>query len=295
MMITVKPKDNIKEPDYSFYKPTATNEPSDAGQINSTYSKTSHCLWLTMASQERACFSPEMLIDLDLNLRSYQQSHPNAKAIVLASADPHIFSYGSDLNYIRSLIIKYDRDTLFNYIKLNLDVIFKFASQFQQLRIAQVTGAAFNGGFEAALASDVIIAERQATFGFPDLEHKLFPCLGTSFYLTRRIGANAANKILSSSTIYSADELAELGIIDVVVDAGCSTDAVINYINHHQKQNTLNTSLKQIAERINQTPYSALLKNCNDWVDQIMTLSGYELRQIERIVKHQVSSTSNKS
>ncbi len=290
MTIIVKPKDDIKEPDYSFYNAAATNDQSDAGQINSTYSKTTQCLWLTMASQERACLSPGMLIDLDANLRSYQQSHPNTKAIVLASADPHIFSYGSDLNYVRSLIIKYDKETLFNYVKLNLDVIFKFASQFQPLRIAQVTGAAFNGGFEAALASDVIIAERQATFGFPDLEQKLFPCLGTSFYLTRRIGTSAAKNILSSATIYSADELAELGIVDVVVDSGCSTNAVINYISHHQKHNASNNSLKQIAERINQTPYSKLLDNCNEWVEQVMTLSGHELRQIERIVKHQVSA-----
>ncbi len=265
---------------------------SDGNQITSSYSKTTECLWLTMSSQERACFNTGMLFDLNSSLLLNQQKHSNTKAIVLASANSKIFSYGSDLNYIRSLIIKYDRETLFDYIKLNLDVIFKFASHFQQLRIAQVTGAALDGGFEAALASDVIIAERQATFGFPQLDLNLAPFLGSFYYLSRRVGSVKAQQILSSSAIYTAEELAILGVVDVVVDKGCSTNAVINHINHHQKHSSSNNSLKQIANRINQAPYPKLLERCHDWVESAMNLSGHELRKIERIVKHQDKAAS---
>jgi len=271
----------------NFYQTPSHYERMDGSQITSSYSKSTECLWLTMASQERACFNIGMLHDLNLSLIENQQKHPNTKAIVLASATPKVFSYGSDLNYIRSLIIKYDRETLFNYMKLHLDIIFKFASHFQQLRIAQITGATFNGGFEAALASDVIIAERQATFGFPELDLNLFPCMGSFYYLSRRIGSVKAQQILTSSAIYTAEELAILGIVDVVVDEGCSTNAVIDFINHHQKHSIVNNSLKQIANRINQAPYSKLLEQCHHWVDSAMNLSGHDLRKIERIVKLQ--------
>ncbi len=267
----------------------SSNEQSDGAQVSSSYSQTTNCLWLTMSSQVRACFTTSLLHDLSFSLHLNQQKHTSIKAIVLASANPKIFSYGGDLDYIRSLIIKYDRETLFNYIKLNLDVIFNFASHFQQLRIAQVTGTALDGGFEAALASDVIIAERQATFGFSDFDIKLFPCLGLSYYLTRKVGSKTAQNIISSSKRYSADELAQLGVVDVVVDTGGSTDAVIRYINQHQKNSDSNNSLKQIANRINQTPYIKLLESCHSWVDNAMNYSGRELRQIERIVKHQTS------
>jgi DSF synthase len=267
-------------------------EQSDNKQISSSYSNTTECLWLTMSSHERACFNPEMLLDLNNRLHINQQNHSNAKAIVIASANPKIFSYGGDLNYIRSLIIKYDKESLFNYIKLNLDVVFKFASHFQQLRIAQVTGAAFDAGFELALASDVIIAERHATFGFPQLDLNLSPFLGSFYYLSRRVGAVKAQQIISSSATYTAEELAILGVVDVVVEKGCSTDAVINYINHHQKHSNSNNSLKQIANRINQAPYSKLLERCHDWVNNALSLSGHELRKIERIVKLQNKSAS---
>ncbi|MFV2059176.1 MAG: crotonase/enoyl-CoA hydratase family protein [Gammaproteobacteria bacterium] len=260
---------------------------SEVKQISSSYSNTTECLWLTMASQQRASFNPEMLFELNTRLHINQQNYPNAKAIVIASANPDIFSFGGDLNYIRSLIIKYDREGLFNYIKLNLDVVFKFASHFQQLRIAQVTGAAFDAGFEIALASDVIVAERQATFGFPQLDLNLSPYLGSFYYLSRRVGAVKAQQIISSSSTYTAEELAILGVVDVVVEKGCSTNAIIKYINHHQKHTSSNNSLKQIANRINQAPYSKLLERCNDWVNNALNLSGHELRKIERIVKLQ--------
>lgn len=270
-----------------LYNSPSNYERSDASQINSSYSKSTDCLWLTMSPQDRACFNPGLLLDLNASLLQNQQKHSNTKVIVLSSSNPAVFSYGGDLNYVRSLIIKYDKEALFDYIKLNLDVIFKYASHFQQLRIAQVTGAAFGGGFEAALANDVIIAERQATFGFPQLDLKLFPCLASFHYLSRRIGAVKAQQIMSSSAIYTAEELAILGIVDDVVDKGCSTDAVISYINHHQKYSSSNNSLKQIANRINQAPYSKLLEKCRDWVDNAMDLSGYELRKLERLVKLQ--------
>ncbi len=279
-----------KTPSFDYSSSFNPNtEQSDGNQVSSNYSKTTDCLWLTMSSRTRACFTSALLHDLNTSLQVNQQKHTNIKAIVLTSANSKIFSYGGDLDYIRSLIIKYDRETLFKYIKLNLDVIFNFASHFQQLRITQVTGTALDGGFEAALASDVIIAEQQATFGFSNFDIKLFPCLGSSYYLTRKVGSKTAQKILSSSKRYSAEELAQLGVVDVVVDTGNSTGAVIRYINHHQKNSDSNNSLKQIANRINQTPYIKLLESCHSWVDNAMNFSGRDLRQIERIVKLQMS------
>lgn len=273
---------------------TPNNRQSTGSQITSSYSQTTDCLWLTMSSKKYACFTSGLLHDFTSCLHLNQQKHTSIKAIVLTSANPKIFSFGGDLAYIRNLIIKYDREALFNYIKLNLDVIFNFASHFQQLRIAQVTGAALDGGFEAALASDVIIAERQATFGFSDNDIKLFPCLGASYYLTRKAGARMAQQILSGTKRYTADELAKIGVVDVVTETACSTDAVIRYINNHQKNGDANNSLKQLANRINQTSYNELLESCHHWVDNAMKFSGHDLRQIERIVKQQISSCIQK-
>ena len=44
--------------------------------------------------------------------------------------------------------------------------------------ISLVQGDALGGGFEAALCGDIIIAEKQARFGFPEVLFNLFPGMG---------------------------------------------------------------------------------------------------------------------
>jgi DSF synthase len=44
--------------------------------------------------------------------------------------------------------------------------------------IALVQGDALGGGFETALSSNVLIAERSAKLGFPEILFNLFPGMG---------------------------------------------------------------------------------------------------------------------
>ena len=48
------------------------------------------------------------------------------------------------------------------------------------------------GGFEAALSSQVLIAERSARFGFPEIMFNLFPGMGAYSLISRRIGGKRA-------------------------------------------------------------------------------------------------------
>ena len=51
-------------------------------------------------------------------------------------------------------------------------------------------GECLGGGFEAALSSDVIVAEKSARFGFPEILFNLFPGMGAYSFLERKIGQN---------------------------------------------------------------------------------------------------------
>src|SRR5262245_39127291 len=83
---------------------------------------------------------------------------------------------------------------------------------------AIVRGRCLGGGFELALACDVIFAAEDATFGLPEIALGVLPPAGTVL-LPRRVGhARAASAILTG-TPRSAAEWRTAGLIEDVVPA----------------------------------------------------------------------------
>ena len=80
--------------------------------------------------------------------------------------------------------------------------------------ISLVQGECLGGGFEAALSSDIVVAERQARFGFPEILFNLFPGMGAYSFLDRRVGRRVTEELLSTGKIYSADDMLALGVVD---------------------------------------------------------------------------------
>ncbi len=83
--------------------------------------------------------------------------------------------------------------------------------------IAAVNGLALGGGFETALACDLIIASETASFGLPE------PLIGTAAVaggmhrLVRDIGRKAAMKLLLTGESINADQALALGVVNDVV------------------------------------------------------------------------------
>ena len=106
--------------------------------------------------------------------------------------------------------------------------------------IGLVQGDALGGGLEAALSCNFIIAERGVKMGLPEVIFNLFPGMGAYSLLSRRLGMAMAERIIFSGRLYSAEEMYELGVVDLVVDPGCGDKAVRDYIadprNHNARQ-----------------------------------------------------------
>ena len=96
--------------------------------------------------------------------------------------------------------------------------------------IALVQGDALGGGFEAALSATVLIAEESSRMGFPEILFNLFPGMGAFSFLSRKIGRRAAEEMITSGTIYSARQLYDMGVIDVLTPDGTGEAAVHGFI-----------------------------------------------------------------
>lgn len=83
--------------------------------------------------------------------------------------------------------------------------------------IAAVNGFALGGGFEIAMACDLIIANESAKMGLPEVFLSLVPGGGGTQRLTQKIGINRAKEVLFTGAQYSAKTFNEWGIVNMVV------------------------------------------------------------------------------
>lgn len=91
--------------------------------------------------------------------------------------------------------------------------------------IAAVEGPAMGGGFEIALACDLIVAGRSASFGLPEVRRGLVASGGGMLRLPRRIPRNLAHEAVLTGRPLTATRCAELGLVNRVVDDGAALDA----------------------------------------------------------------------
>ena len=82
--------------------------------------------------------------------------------------------------------------------------------------IAAINGYAFGGGFEIALACDMIIAAAGTKMGLPEILLNLIPGGGGSLRLTKKIGINLTNEIVMTGRTILAEEMHARGVINYI-------------------------------------------------------------------------------
>jgi len=93
--------------------------------------------------------------------------------------------------------------------------------------IAAVNGYALGGGFEIALACDLIIAAENAKFGLPEAKLGLLPGGGGTQRLPRLVGAGVAKRMIFSGEIIDAQRAYQLNIATEIAPKGEALNAAI--------------------------------------------------------------------
>ena len=239
-----------------------------------------------MSPRTRPSFTTNLLNELK-KAQDFALSE-NYKYIILASEIDGVFNLGGDLELFLRSIKNKDRASLEEYMKLCLAVLHP-----EQLinsdmhRIAVVQGAALGGGFESALCCDVIIAEERALFGFPEVLFNLFPGMGAYSYLVRRTTPATAKKLLTSGLRYTAQEMLDMGVVDMVVPNGTGYKAAEDYIRQYQKLKNGYDAINHLQDVVFPLQYRELLQIGYRWVDAAMRLTERDLRLMERLGKNQ--------
>jgi crotonobetainyl-CoA hydratase len=85
--------------------------------------------------------------------------------------------------------------------------------------IAAVNGLAFGGGFELALAADLIVAADHVEFALPEVKLGLIPDSGGVLRLPRRLPRAIATELLLTGRRMSVQEAQRWGLVNQVVSA----------------------------------------------------------------------------
>jgi DSF synthase len=143
------------------------------------------------------------------------------------------------------------------------------------------------GGFEAALSGDMIVAEKSARFGFPEILFNLFPGMGAYSFLDRRIGQRGTEELITSGRIYSAQEMHEKGIVDILVADGQGEAEIAGLIERRQRSHNGLVALAHTRRRVHRIQYTELVDVVEIWVDSALRLNPRDLKLMNRLVNRQ--------
>lgn len=250
-----------------------------------------------MRQTTRPAFTKELLDELldfqhsliaNANTTSEAAIEPT-RFMVFCSAVDETFSLGGDLALFAELIRNNDEDSLRDYAKLSIEVLYNNAVAYNLplTTIALVEGDAIGAGFEAALSCDYIIAERGSRVGFPESLFGLFPGMGAHSFISRKIEVAKIEKMILSGRLYSAEEMYEMGLIDQLIDRGEGQEAVLRLVTRKARKLGLVKSLRDARMMLNPVSLDELLCIADIWVKSAMKLTERELKVMDRLVRAQ--------
>ncbi len=253
---------------------------------------------ISMHPSPRPSFNPDLLAELGafrdsvadrVRTDGERDGRSDIRYAVLASDVPDIFNFGGDLDRFVELIRARDRDGLMAYALACIRCTHSFACSFDVpvTTIGLVQGRAQGGGFEAALSANVLIAERGTQLGFPEVLFNLFPGMGAYSFLSRKIAPALAERIILSGHLYEAEDLYDMGVVDVLAEPGQGESRMYAYMKEADKHDHVHGLMQRIRTRHNHVPFEELRDITELWVDSALRLGDRELRTMERLVRAQ--------
>ena len=256
-------------------------------------------VWSRWNADPRPCFNASLLADIRSYYEFLAQSRGTLSAngeqhsvdyVVLASQMPGVFNLGGDLDLFKQLIGAQDRAGLLRYGRACIDVLYRNYIGHDipgVTTISLVQGECLGGGFEAALSSDVIVAERSARFGFPEILFNLFPGMGAYSFLDRKIGQRGAEQLISSGKVYSAEEMLAMGVVDAIAEDGQGEAEVAALIKKRARMRNGLAALAATRRRVHSITFEELLDVVQIWVDAALRINLRDLKLMQRLVSRQ--------
>jgi enoyl-CoA hydratase len=163
------------------------------------------------------------LEDLEKFATALQQMQSEAHALIVYSELKSGFCAGADLRELYQRSQAKEKATTARGVRDFLERMHRVLNLIDAsplTTIAAVHGVTFGGGFELALACDLIIADKMARFCFPELRLGLIPGFGGIPRLKRDLGNAVVRDLLLTGRSINATKAQQTGLVSQVVGEG---------------------------------------------------------------------------
>ncbi|MDI1298633.1 crotonase/enoyl-CoA hydratase family protein [Methylotenera sp.] len=270
----------------------------------STHYESSHELLWTFLSQEGNVpnFNSEIIKELTQHHEEIEKTSGilnidgninSIKYSVLASKRNDAFSLGGPLTLISELSFNKKREALADYAFKALHVLAQRTFRFNVPSIISITllqGHTLGAGLEAALTSDVVIAERKSILGFPEILFNMFPGMGAYSQVARKAGTKIADKMILGGELFTAEQCYEMGLVDVLAEDGEGESAVYDWIRKNKRMSNGYLATQKAKNRVNPITYDELKDITTIWLDAAMQLTDRDYKMINRFISSQLKT-----
>ena len=268
-------------------------------QVDTRFDRELGIYWAWMNPKPRPFFSPQLLAELSSYVDTIENGagtmvdslgvQGEVRYTVIASKAPGVFNLGGDLSLFKSAIVRRDRATLVHYGRSCVDTLFRWWKNcdLPLTTISLVQGEALGGGFECALSSSVLVAEEDSRMGFPEILFNLFPGMGAYSFLSRKVGRRTTEELMTSGAIYTARQLYDMGIVDVITPTGTGEAAVESYVRKHARAANGRRGIEAIGKELNPLKHEELVRVVELWADAALKLTDRDLRMMDRLIRAQ--------
>ncbi len=171
-----------------------------------------HVALLRLDSPEtRNALSTQMRAELADQLERLD-ADPEVRCMVIAGSEK-VFAAGADIRAMAERGIDEPPDSAGATFWARLAAI-------EAPLVAAVSGYALGGGCELAMACDMIVADKDARFGQPEVTLGIIPGGGGTQRLTRAIGKQRAMELILTGRLFSAETAADWGLINKAIGKG---------------------------------------------------------------------------
>src|SRR6202166_447555 len=158
----------------------------------------------------------EMLADLEKFAAAIPPLAPETAACIISSARKQGFSAGADLRELYRGAEPLSEEERLSGVRQFLERMHAVLNAIDAapfVTIAAVHGVCFGGGFELALACDILIADKMARFAFPELRLGLIPGFGGIPRLKRDVGNAFVRDLLLTGRSVNATRAQAVGLV----------------------------------------------------------------------------------
>jgi enoyl-CoA hydratase/carnithine racemase len=191
--------------------------------------------------EARNALSPEMRAEIAESLELLN-ADPEVRCIVLAGSD-EFFAAGADIRAMaeRPLDAPPDPEGMRFWTRI---------AAIGTPIVAAVSGYAFGGGCELALACDMIVCDEKTRFGQPEITLGIIPGGGGTQRLTRAVGKQRAMEYVLTGRRWDAQTAERWGLVNKVVGEGAWLNEAIELAREIAKRPPLAARLAKRAVQV---------------------------------------------